>query len=112
MEIFFLHERGRVFTSFELSFLLGVNVAPTVSGFIVNNASWTWSFWWTLIPCVIAIVLVFVFLEETGGYAEKSRPFPEQPTLYLNNRVATFFPGNKIVPRTTLAETVRNPDRI
>jgi MFS family permease len=110
MDIFFLHQRGKAFTSFELTFLLGVNVAPTVSGFIVNSSYWTWSFWWTLIPGALAVILVFIFLEETTfveGAAYK--PSRDMPAPFLKNRVATFFPGHKVVPGTTARELVSEP---
>ncbi|RAK99002.1 putative polyamine transporter [Aspergillus ibericus CBS 121593] len=111
VDIFFLHQRGRVFSTFELSFLLGVNVSPTISGFIVNNASWTWAFWWTLIPCGVAIVLIFFFLEETGGYSSTADPnapaYPAQPSSYWANRVATFFPGHRIIPQEPWSEIAR-----
>ncbi|PWY76506.1 putative polyamine transporter [Aspergillus sclerotioniger CBS 115572] len=113
VDIFFLHQRGRVFSTFELSFLLGVNVAPTISGFIVNDASWTWAFWWTLIPCGLAILLVFFFLEETGGFSSSSGSvYPAQPSSYWANRVATFLPGHRIIPAepwSQIARTAQKP---
>ncbi|CAG8883002.1 unnamed protein product [Penicillium egyptiacum] len=109
VDIFYLHQRGRVFSIFELSILLGVNVGPTISGFIVNSASWTWAFWWTLIPCGLAIMLVFLCVEETGGWSTTpgAPSYPPQPTSYWANRVATFLPGHKIVPRESWGQTAR-----
>ena len=45
VELYFLHQRGKALTVLSLSFLSGVFVGPTLSGFIVGSASWTVQFW-------------------------------------------------------------------
>lgn len=39
-DLFFLHERGRAFLAFSLSFLLGTVAGLTFGGFIVEYVSW------------------------------------------------------------------------
>ena len=48
VDIFFLHERGKAFTTFSLSFLLGTVAGPTFGGFIVQRTAWSNEFWWTV----------------------------------------------------------------
>jgi len=107
VQMFFLHQRGKIFTTFELSFLLGVTISPTVSGFIVENHPWPTGFYWTLAPAGSAILLVFFLLEETGGYGPSAvgdRAYPAKAGSYWRNRVDTFFPGTKVVPKTSFKE--------
>jgi MFS family permease len=47
-DIFFLHERGRAFSTFSLSFLMGTVAGPTFGGFIVQHVYWANELWWTV----------------------------------------------------------------
>ena len=50
---------------------------------------------------------VFLFLEETSFQRDKdSEPLPQRPKTFVSNRIATFFPGTAVVPRTTFAHVV------
>ena len=110
MDIFFLHQRGKAFTSQELSLVLGVVASPTIGGFIVQNRLWPYTFWWTIGPIGLAFVLVFLYVEETGFAREEGAvPYPERPRAFLANRAATFFPGTKVVPRISGATLVNGP---
>ena len=111
LDVFFLHQRGRAFTSYELSFLLGVTASPTLGGFIVQSRPWPYVFWWTLGPLCAAIVLVFFFLEETGFTRDPAATvrFPEKPQGYIKERIATLLPGTKVVPKISAREFVGYP---
>lgn len=61
MDIFFLYQRGRAFACYELSLLLGVISGPTIGGFIVQDNSWTVTFWWTIAPVGGAAILLLIF---------------------------------------------------
>lgn len=95
VEAFFLHQRGRLFALFELCFLFGVFVIPTIGGFVIENQSlgWPWTFWWTAIMLGVSAILVFAVVEETtfdrdnGDYA---RGMTVKPGV-LQNRLDTFF---------------------
>lgn len=57
MDMFFLHERGKAFTTFHLSFLLGTVAGPTFCGFVVQHADWPFEFWWTVaLQGVVAVL--------------------------------------------------------
>lgn len=107
IDIFFLHQRGKAFISYEISFLGGVVAGPTVGGFIVESKPWPYTFWWTIAPVGIAMVFVFCFLEETGfRRGQEDQKNVEQPTSFIKNRMATFFPGNRIVHQGRYQEVV------
>lgn len=108
VDIFFLHQRGKAFTALNLSFLAGVVVGPTLSGFIVNSTSWTVQFWWSNGLEGISIILTLALLEET--YYDRTlvtgenRPRPSDK--YFANRMTTSFCGSRIIPSVSAAEIV------
>lgn len=105
-DIFFVHQRGRAFSVFHISFLLGVIGIPTLGAFSSADVAWPIMFWWTVAILGFTLIMCFFFLEESGFDREGNGRYPIQPESFLANRVATFFPGNKVVPHTTLADTV------
>ena len=107
-DMFFVHERGRAFSAFHISFLLGVLGIPTLGAFSSADVDWPIMFWWTIAILGLSLVMVFLFLEETGYDRDGKSVYPVQPDSFLSNRIATFLPGTKVVPHTTLAETVSN----
>lgn len=96
VDIFFLHERGRVFNTFFVLSTLGAVVGPTLGGFIVAHVPWPWQFWWTIILQGVVIGLVFFFVEETGFTRNDGRVYPPQPTAFVPNRIATLLPGTAV----------------
>jgi MFS family permease len=105
-DIFFLHQRGRVFTALHMAFLFGTIAGPTFSAFISANAFFPVEFWWTVGLLGFTLILIFLLLEETGFDRKNPANRPSMPTGYLSNRFATFFFGQRVVQRTTFAETV------
>lgn len=100
VDLFFLHQRGRAFSCYELSLLLGVICSPTVGGFIVQSHPWPVAFWWTLAPVGIGIVLIFCFGEETGFARDNATVvYPRTPLPFLQNRIVTFLPGTRVAPK-------------
>ena len=108
LEMFFLHQRGKVFACFQLAVLLGVIGSGTIGGFVVNSSPWPLVFWWTLGPLGAAIILVFIFAEETTFTRDDLILYPRLPTTWLANRTATFFMGNRTVPHLSLRQLVRS----
>ncbi|KAF6218707.1 hypothetical protein HO133_005249 [Letharia lupina] len=107
VDIFFLHQRGKAFTVLNLSFLAGVVVGPTLSGFIVGSTSWTVQFWWSNGLEGIIIILTLALLEDT--YYDRTPEGGEYrgrwPENFFANRVATFFCGPRMIPSISMAET-------
>ena len=106
-DLFFLHQRGRIFLVFSLSFLLGTVAGPTFGGFIVEHVDWPLEFWWTVGLQGLAVVSVFFCLEETGFCRDGVSTYPIKPKSFLANRISTFFPGNQVVPPMSRFELVR-----
>ena len=106
-DLFFLHERGRAFLVFSLSFLMGTVAGPTFGGFIVQHVDWPVVFWWTIGLQGLALVLVILFLEETGFSRHGGSVSPTNPSSFIANRIATFFLGTEVVPSMSLSELVR-----
>lgn len=104
MDLYFLHQRGKAFTVLEVSLLAGAVAAPVFGGFIADTKPWPNVFWWLVAVIAVSIPLAFFFLEETAFRRnEESEPLPQRPSSFMSNRIATFFPGTAVVPRTTVA---------
>lgn len=97
-DTFFLHQRGRAYAVFAASIIGGAAVAGTASGFIVGTAPWTVQFWWIVALLGVAIIAVFLFLDDTTY----DRRVPATSSLgehrsFFHNRWATLCPGTKVV---------------
>ena len=107
MNMFFLHQRGKAFVVFELTVIFAVVGSGTFGGFIAQSRPWPYVFWWTVGPLAAAIILVFCFVEDTGfspGLNTHGRaPLPKG---WVANRIATFLPGTRTVPRIRFGELV------
>ena len=108
LDMFFLHERCKAFAVFTFMFLLAVLTGPTFSGFIVQHTKWPVQFWWGVASQGAATILVFMFLEETGWTRDGSAQYPKPPESWLQNRIATFLPGSKVVPSISASQLVSN----
>ena len=106
LDLFFIHERGRAFSVFTLSYLLGTLVIPTVGCFIASRTDWPIMFWWTIPLLGLALILTIAFIKETGFEREGQKQYPRQPMSFMANRVATFLPGTKVIPSHTPTEIV------
>lgn len=108
VDLFFLHQRGKAFTALNISFLVGVVVGPTLSGFIVDSTSWTVQFWWSNGVEALIIILTLALLEDT--HYDRSLTTEEcrksHPEKFIENRVATFFYGRRVIQPISNAETV------
>ena len=115
VDIFFIHERGRAFSIFHVSFILGVVALPTLGAFTAAHVAWPNMFWWTVGLLGLAIILVLLFMEETGyershDKSIPNRAYPTKSESFVGNRLVTFFPGNQVVPETTLSKIVSGPN--
>ena len=108
VDMFFLHQRGKAFTVLNLSFLAGVVVGPTLSGFIVGSTNWTVQFWWSNGLEGIIILLTLALLHDTyydrTSMADESRN--KWPDDFFANRMATFSCGARVIPPISRAEMV------
>ena len=108
MDLFFLHHRGKAMTVLNLSFLSGVVIGPTLSGFIVGSAPWSVQFWWTN-GLELVIILLSVFLLEDTYYDREAGEKVRRQELsdgFIANRIATFFCGRRNLPPISLVMKV------
>ena len=103
VDIYFLHQRGKAFTALNLSFLLGVVIGPTFSGFIVQSASWPVQFWWTNGLEGAIVILAVLFLEDTyydrSSAKEKENSGTQEGQLV--KRIRTLLGGSHSLPETS-----------
>ena len=110
IDLYFLHQRGKGLAVLYISFVGGVVVGPTLSGYISGSAPWTVQFWWSNGLEAAIILLSLGFLEDTyyyrGSEAESSSSKP--PKGFLANRWATFFWRPQMAPRVSNRVMVRS----
>lgn len=108
VDMFFLHQRGKAFTALNLSFLAGVVVGPTLSGFIVGSTRWTVQFWWSNGLEGLTIILTLALLDDTyyDRATEAGGCRKRWPETFFANRMATFFCGARVTPPISTANTV------
>lgn len=51
-------------------------------------------------------IQVFCFIEETGFTRSDDRIYPRSSPKFLRNRIETFFPGTKVIPKATWPDVV------
>lgn len=99
IDMFYLHQRGKAFAVFEILIIFAVVGGGTLGGFVAQTSPWNYVFWWTLGPVGAAIVLVFLFVEDTTYSRDPAVPQRAPlPKNWFANRIATFFPGTRTQP--------------
>ena len=98
IDMFYLHQRGKAFAIFEVLIIFAVIGGGTLGGFIAQTKPWQYVFWWTLGPVGAAIILVFIFVEDTTYSRNPDVPNQPLPKPWLANRIATFLPGTRTQP--------------
>lgn len=106
VDLFFLHQRGRAFNVFHFWFDFGTVAGPTIGGLIVARSTWPNAYWFTTGLTGLALITVFLFLHETTWDRTPGATNKTAPTNFITNRVATFFPGTQVTPKTTVAKVV------
>lgn len=104
VDLYFLHQRGRAFTFLHLALNAGASAGPTFSGFIAANDYWPVEYWWSVALTAFTLLPVFCFLEETSYDRSARANNRVKPDRWIQDRLETFFPGNKVVPRRTWTE--------
>ena len=107
LDVFFLHQRGRVFVCYSLSNTSGFIVAPTVGGFILKSQAWPVCFWWTVALLGVAALLVFGLLDETG-YDRKSGSISQPTEAAIGKKIWTFFSVAQLDSRSISLLVSRN----
>lgn len=107
IDMFYLHQRGKAFAIFEVLIIFAVVGGGTLSGFVAQTKPWNYVFWWTLGPIGAAIILVFLFVEDTTYTRDQAVPARDPlPEGWVARRIATFCFGTKTQPGGKMAEFV------
>lgn len=101
VDMFFLHQRGRAFNLLGIAMNVGASAGPTFSGFITVNHPWYDEYWWTIGGCSLALVLIFLFVEETSWDRTQGAQNYYPEGTWLQRRIQLFFPGTKVVKPAT-----------
>ena len=113
MDMFFLHQRGKAFAIFEITIIFAVIGSGTFGGFIAESRPWTYVFWWTVGPLATAAILVFCFVQDTTYNRDPKAAWRAPlPRTWLANRIATFLPGYRTVPRIAFSQFVSPPESV
>lgn len=104
VQIFFLHQRGKIFAVYSTVYMIAQLAGPTFSGYIVEFVSWPVCFWWTVGANGLAAVLIFLFCDETAWDRSANRPLAhkELPDSWLGRRRALFLPGTRVTPANSV----------
>ncbi|KAF5876774.1 putative polyamine transporter protein [Botrytis fragariae] len=109
-DLFFLHQRGRVFTYFYWAFDFGTVAGPTLSAFIstAGKGSWTYAFWWTAALAALAAIMVFLFVHETSWDRSEGADNSAiaTPDGFIASKLATFLPGTKVTKQANLKQVL------
>jgi MFS family permease len=74
-DIFFVHQRGLRVGLWNFAVIVSVNIAPIISGYVIVDLSWRWSF--GLLSIFFAVVfLCVVFLFSETAFERHSQPPP------------------------------------
>ncbi|KGO74611.1 Major facilitator superfamily domain, general substrate transporter [Penicillium italicum] len=71
-DLFFVHERGMRVGLWNFGVIVSTNLTPVVSGYVISNLSWRWSFWLEVIFfSIILVCVLFLFPETTFCRADE-----------------------------------------
>jgi MFS family permease len=83
-DVFFVHERGTRVGLWNLAVISSVNVAPVISGYVIVDLGWRWSFWILAISFGVLLVLILFCFPETTFYRNNlegvSQPVSNSPS--------------------------------
>ena len=71
-DVFFVHERGRRVGLWNFAIIVSVNLTPVISGYVITNLSWQWTFWLLAILFGIELACVMFFFPETSFDRDES----------------------------------------
>ncbi|KAK5268368.1 hypothetical protein LTR96_006075 [Exophiala xenobiotica] len=98
-DLFFLHQRGKCFSFYNVMILLGTLAGPTFSGFVVGNgASWTIEYWYNVGLELFVVLLVFFCMEETGFSRPGKAQYPKRSTTFLGRAMDAYLFRQPSVP--------------
>ncbi|KAH8703777.1 major facilitator superfamily domain-containing protein [Talaromyces proteolyticus] len=86
VDIFFVHQRGRMNAIFIWTVQIGASLGPLAAGYVTVSQGWRWVWWWNVVFFGICIILFAFFYEETK---------------YIPHVLGTNNEGDAVVSQTT-----------
>ncbi|KAG7427763.1 Efflux pump rdc3 [Fusarium oxysporum f. sp. raphani] len=105
IQIYFLHDRGKYIGIFSTCVLFGTMASSTLSGYIVEGASWVWQFWYNVILGGVCIILCLLFLEEPIWNRPGGPEYPTPPEGWLTRRLATYAFTKRLTPKVPIEKS-------
>ena len=65
-DLFFVHQRATRVGIWNAAIIGSTNLAPIVSGYVISDLSWRWSFWFLAMAFGVLLVLTYFFFPETN----------------------------------------------
>jgi MFS family permease len=102
-DIYFVHERGFRVGLWNFAVIVSVNMTPIISGYVIVDLSWRWSFWLLAITFGVLLALVVAFFPETTFDRDT---IPASSTTSINNvDIESLKPVNNDKPLSDQGET-------
>lgn len=86
-DVFFVHERGIRVGLWNFAVIVSVNIAPIISGNIIVDLSWRWSFGLLAIFFGILLVFIVLFFPGTTFYRDSARSMSVSVSIHDNHGV-------------------------
>ncbi|RDW81265.1 uncharacterized protein DSM5745_04822 [Aspergillus mulundensis] len=78
-DVFLVYERGLRVGLWNFAVIVSVNITPVVSGYVISELSWRWSFWLEAILFGVVLAAVFLCFPETTFDRTAVEPSIENP---------------------------------
>jgi MFS family permease len=103
-DVFFIHQRGTRVGLWNFAVIVSVNIAPIISGYVIVDLGWRWSFWLLAISFGVLLACVAVFFPETSF--DRDSLLHETPSTSTTNNLPLFSKDLK----STEKSIITNPD--
>ncbi|RDW63540.1 MFS transporter-21 [Coleophoma cylindrospora] len=94
-DVFFVHERGFRVGIWNFAVIVSVNMTPIISGYVITNLSWQWSFWILALTFGVLLVMVVCLFPETTFERETTTEEPIRTLHHTEVNTVPYTPGEK-----------------
>lgn len=109
-DIYHTHDRNTPMASFSGAALFGTGLGPLVCGFVAQNTTWRWIFYFQAISCGTVVALICLVFQETRGSILLSQKAKVLNRWYEAREAAGYYGFNMVDPEkqnTTSSQRIR-----